>query len=125
MAKFDVSPSDHHVAAKDIDVGFAAKTLIKELIKDEKVSELQVLEFRKSCERMLVGTVSKIQERSPLKFALARKLTSVDPRLIVASPETATKMFQQATEHLIDARWITSGEGDTILAQYRGFVSDA
>ena len=62
MAKFDVSPSDHHVAAKDIDVGFAAKTLIKELIKDEKVSELQVLEFRKSCERMLVGTVSKIQE---------------------------------------------------------------
>ena len=43
------------------------------------------------------------QERSPLKFALARKLTSVDPRLIVASPETATKMFQQATEHLIDA----------------------
>ena len=47
MAKFDVSPSDHHVAAKDIDVGFATKTLIKELIKDEKVSELQVLEFRK------------------------------------------------------------------------------
>ena len=89
------------------------------------MSELQVLEFRKSCERMLVGTVSKIQERSPLKFALARKLTSVDPRLIVASPETATKMFQQATEHLIDTRWITSGEGDTILSQYRRFVSDA
>ena len=62
MAKFDVSPSDHHVAAKDIDVGFATKTLIKELIKDEKVSELHILEFRKSCERMLVGTVSKIQE---------------------------------------------------------------
>ena len=125
MAKFDVSPSDHHVAAKDFDVGFATKTLIKELIKNEKVSELQVLEFRKSCERMLVGTISKIQEWSPLKFALARKLTSVDPRLIVASPETATKMFQQATEHLIDAQWITSGEGDTILSQYRQFVSDA
>ena len=89
------------------------------------MSELQILEFRKSCERMLVGTVSKIQERSPLKFALARKLTSVDPRLIVACPETATKMFQQATEHLIDAQWITSGEGDTILSQYRRFLSDA
>ena len=59
------------------------------------------------------------QEQSPLKFALARRLTSVDPRLIVGSPETATKMFQQTTEHLIDAQWITSGEGDTILSQYR------
>ena len=51
-------------------------------------------------------------------------MTSIDPRLIVASPETATKMFQQTTEHLIDARWVTS-EGDTILSQYRRFVSDA
>ena len=125
MVKFDVSPSQHHVAAKDIDVGFAAKTMIEKLIKDKKVSELQVLEFRKGCEAVLVGTVSKIQERSPLKFALARKLTSLDLRLIASSPETATRMFQQATKHLIDAQWITSGEGDTILAQYRRFGSEA
>ena len=81
MVKFDVSPSQHHVAAKDIDVGFAAKTMIEKLIKDKKVSELQVLEFRKGCEAVLVGTVSKIQECSPLKFALAKKTNKFRPKI--------------------------------------------
>ena len=99
--------------------------MIDKLIKDKKVSELRVFEFKKDCEAMLVGTVSKIQEQSPLKFSLVRKLVSIDPRMIVSSPETATKMFQQVLQHLIEARWNTPGEGDIILAQYRRFVSEA
>ena len=83
------------------------------------MSDLQVLEFRKECQAMLVGTITKIQERSPLKFSLARKLISVDPRLIASNPESAIKMFQQAMQQLIEARWNTPGEGDTILAQFR------
>ena len=119
ILQFDVSLSEHHVASKDIDVGFAAKALIDKLIKDKKVSDLQVLEFRKECQAMLVGTVTKIQEWSPLKFSLARKLISVDPRLIASNPESAIKMFQQALQQLIEAQWNTPGEGDTILAQFR------
>ena len=89
------------------------KLLIDKLIKDKKVSDLQVLEFRKECQAMLVGTVTKIQEWSPLKFLLARKLISVDPRLIASNPESAIKMFQQALQQLIEERWNTPG-GDTI-----------
>ena len=119
ISQFDVSLSEHHVASKDIDVGFTAKALIDKLIKDKKVSDLQALEFRKECQAMLVGTVTKIQERSPLKFSLARKLISVDPRLIASNPESAIKMFQQALQQLIEARWNTPGEGDIILAHFR------
>ena len=124
ISQFDVSLSEHHVASKDIDVGFAAKSFDK-LIKDKKVSDLQVLEFRKECQAMLVGTVTKIQEWSPLKFSLARKLISVDPRLIATNPESAIKMFQQALQQLIEAWWNTPGEGDTILAQFRRFIAEA
>ena len=125
ISEFDVSLSEHPVASKDIDVGFVAKALIDKLIKDKKVSDLQVLEFRKECQAMLVGTVTKIQERSPLKILLARKLISVDPRLIASNPESAIKMFQQALQQLIEARWNTPGEGDTILAQFRRFIAEA
>ena len=37
ILQFDVSLSEHHVASKDIDVGFAVKALIDKLIKDKKV----------------------------------------------------------------------------------------
>ena len=46
---------------------------------------------------MLATVVTKIQEGSPLKYNFARKLASLDPRLIVAEPDTAVKMFKQVT----------------------------
>ena len=65
-----------HVAPSEIDIGFAAKTTLEKALRDKKISQLQVLEFRKECESMLVTTVTKIQERSPLKYNLARKFGS-------------------------------------------------
>ena len=84
-----------------------------------------MLEFRKECESMLVTTVAKIQERSPLKYNFARKLASLDPRVMVSNPDQAVKMFQEVLQRLIETRWKTSEEADTVLAEYRKPVSDA
>ena len=88
----------------------ATEVSIHGVAKTKKISQLQVLEFRKECESMLATTVAKIQERSPLKYNFARKLASLDPRVMVSNPET---------------RWKTSEEADTVLAEYRKLVSDA
>ena len=74
---------------------------------------------------MLHTTVSKIQERSPLRYNLARKLVSMDPRVMVSNPDNATKMFQQVLQILIENKWKTAEEADNMLAQYRKFVFDA
>ena len=84
-----------------------------------------MLEFRKECEAMLATTVAKIQERSPLKYNFARKLASLDPRVMVSNPDQAVKMFQEVLQRLIETRWKTSEETDTVLAEYRKLVSDA
>ena len=73
IAKLNVLDSATHVPPSEVDIGFAAKTLEK-VYKENKISQLQVLEFRKECESMLATTVAKIQERSPLKYNFARKL---------------------------------------------------
>ena len=67
----------------------------------------------------------KIQERSPLKYNLARKLVSMDPSLMVSNPDNATKMFQQVLQILTENKWKTAEEADTMLAQYWKFVFDA
>ena len=74
---------------------------------------------------MLQTTVCKIQERSPLKYNLARKLVSMDPRIMMSNPDNGTKMFQQVLQILIENKWKTAEEADTMLAQYRKFVFDA
>ena len=121
IAKLNVLDSATHVAPSEVDIGFAAKTTLEKVYKEKKISQLQVLEFRKECESML----AKIQERSPLKYNFARKLGSLDPRVMVSNPDQAIKMFQEVLQRLIETRWKKSEEADTVLAEYRKLVSDA
>ena len=62
IAKLNVLDSATHVAPLEVDIGFDAKTTLEKVYKEKKISQLQVLEFRKECESMLAAAVSKIQE---------------------------------------------------------------
>ena len=125
IAKLNVLDSATHVAPSEVDIGFAAKTTLEKVYKEKRISQLQVLEFRKECESMLATIVAKMQERSPLKYNFARKLASLDPRVMVSNPDQAIKMFQEMLQIPIETRWKTSEEADTVLAEYRKLVSDA
>ena len=125
IAKLNVLDSATHVAPSEVDTGFAAKTTLEKVYKEKRMSQLQVLEFRKECESMLATTVAKIQERSPVRYISARKLASLGPRVMVSNPDQAIKMFQEVLQRLIQTRWKTSEEADTVLAEYKKVVSDA
>ena len=109
---------DHQVTASQVDVEFAAAATLAKRLKEKKISELQMLEFRRECCTMLATIVAKIQERSPLKHLFVRKLASLDPRAMVLHPAEATKMFQKVLESLIELKWKTSEQADRVLAQY-------
>ena len=113
---------DHQVTVSKVDVGFAAAAYLAKRLKEKKISELQMLEFRRKCCTMPATIIARIQERSPLKHLLTRKLASLDPRAMLFLPTEATKMFQKVLESLIELKWITSEQADRVLAQYRKFV---
>ena len=125
MIKFNVEAPAIHVTTSEVDIGFAATNTLQTALREKKVSQLQALEFRSECCAMLVAIVTKIQERGPLKYNFARKLASWDQRLIVAECESAVKMFKQVLAKLIDTKWRTAEEADTIFIEYKKFVSDA
>ena len=104
IAKLNVLDSATHVAPSEVDIGFTAKTTLENVYKEKKISQLQVLGFRKECEPMLATTVAKIQERSPLKYNVARKLASLDPRVMVSNPDQAIKVFLEVLQRLIETR---------------------
>ena len=83
LAKLNALETGIHLATADIDVGFAATATLTNAVKGKKLRQLQV-EVKKECCAMLATIVTKIQERSPLKYNFAIKLASLDPRLMVA-----------------------------------------
>ena len=125
IAKLNVLDSATHVAPSEVDIGFAAKTTLEKVYKEKKLVNFKCWNSEKNVSLMLATTVAKIQERSPLKYNFARKLASLDPRVMVSNPDQAVKMFQEVLQRLIETRWKTSEEADTVLAEYRKLVSDA
>ena len=124
IAKLNLLETGIHLATADTNVGFAAMATLAKVLKEKKLSQLQMYEFMKECCAMLATIVTKIQERSPLKSNFTRKLVSLDPRLIVAEPDTAVKMFKQVLTNLVDTKWGTTEQADGILTQYKKFVSE-
>ena len=71
---------------------------------------------------MLASIVAKIQERSPLKYNFARKLISLDPRLIATVPDRAIEMFREVLTKLVDKKWRTAEQADQVWMQYKKLV---
>ena len=92
-------------------------------LRQKKVSDLQALELRKECASMLAATVTKIKERSPVKYHFARRLVSLDPRKMIAKPEDAAKMFKLVLAKVVDTKWRIVTQVDYILGQCRKFIS--
>ena len=124
LPKLDVANIDNHLPPAQVNIGFAAASTLTKIQKEKKVSQLQIFEFRKECTTMLVSLVMKIQEKSPLKYSFVRNLVCLDPRLMISSPENATRMFQQTVNKLLELKWKTAEEGDLMLIQYKKFLSE-
>ena len=62
IANLDVLDKKNHKAAAEIDVGFAAKATITNLVKKKTVSERGILELRMECTKFISHGTSKILE---------------------------------------------------------------
>ena len=76
----NVGIEKERVANKKIEVGFKAERELKRHLNPKAINECQVYQFREECRQFVVKCVSKIFERSPLKYSLARNMACLDPR---------------------------------------------
>ena len=124
IAKLNVMDTTIHLAPSDVDVGFAATDTLTKAVNEKKLSSQQVFEIKKECCTMFAAIVSKIQERSPLKYSFARNLVSLDPRLIAAEPDKVVRMFREVLTKLVDKKWRTPEQADDIWMQYKKLVTE-
>ena len=103
---------------KDIDVGFGARKALKQ----SKASEVKQLSLYNDCLKFLTGCISKLIERSPLKYSLVCGISCLDPSCILANPQQAEKRIQLTLEVLSDNGKITSVTADRAKDQFSSFL---
>ena len=78
--------------------------------------------FLKESKSFLIGTVQKLQERSPLKYSLVRHAASFNPYTMANDQQSASVMFGGLVEVMYEHERLTSSEGDDAKTEYANFL---
>lgn len=112
-----------HKDASQVNIGFASKRIVRDLIKEKKISAKQQIEFYINCKEFLMKMTRKLLDKCPLKYSLVRNMSCLDPRTFVENRKKSnmTKM-SNILMLLADCGRIKETDCDTALKQYNNFL---
>ncbi len=124
IIKVKVADKDLHAPYTQVDVGFVAEKLLKELLVKKSASEKQVMEFRMESKNCLQTIVEKLLEKSPIQYTLTRKLTCLDPRKMAKDKNSCKEKMKALLECLVQVKRVDERDCDDIVREYSSFVDD-
>lgn len=114
LLKVDLENAENHIPLEKVDIGYKAE----QIIKNSHASAKDVFQFRMECKQFLIYATKKVLERSPLKFAFVRGLSSLDPRQMCTKPDECLPLFRKVLDTLITVGRMADHVRDTVLAEY-------
>ncbi|KAL1481860.1 hypothetical protein MTO96_034142 [Rhipicephalus appendiculatus] len=114
LLKIDIDNAENHIPLEKVDIGYK----FEQIIKNSQVSSKDVFQFRMECKQFLISATKKVLERSPLKFAFVRGLSSLDPRQMCSKPDECLTSFRKVLDALIAVGRIAEHFRDTVFAEY-------
>ena len=120
MMEVDVSDKKNHVKNKNINIGFAVKGHLSKA----GVGDVRITEFRHQCLTCYEAIVSKLKERSPIKYDFVLHLRSLSPQYITKHPNGSIKCFEKLLECLIEYKYLNSADCDIVLGEYKNLIPE-
>ena len=121
MFLIDVSKKENHLPIELVDLGTGTKSLLK----SKDIPEGLKLSFKKECVVMLSTLITKLQERSPLKYMLARSAACLSPLEMVNNINKSECLvrFGSMVEKVHSEKWLPAQACDDAKEQYEDFIS--
>lgn len=110
----------------NVDVGFSARKILKEVQAQKKVTDRQVLEFRMETRAFLQAVMKQLLLKSPVKYSLTKNLSALDPRLMAqaAEREANRTLFRGVIAKLTEAGRFPERDADEAEKQYGDFIDN-
>lgn len=108
------------LSPSNINIGVRAANLLK----DKKINERMVLEFRKDCQTFLKKTAEKLMNRCSLQYEFTRAISFVDPRVIANNKSVACSRAKSCIATLFNSNQISESVAELSLNQYNELLYD-
>ena len=117
--------NENNFAYSKIDTGFVAEQKAKDLLRDKKFSDHQVMAFKMEAKAFVKTIVKHLLEKCPLKYRLLRCLVALDPQVIIETPSDAVSKFKNVAQCLVEAGRLNAHAVDKILESFSDFVESS
>ena len=122
LLKVKLDDVKNQLPAADIDLGFGIQYELNLLKRAKKVSETQLLSFRRECQQFLVGLCCHMMEKSPLNSIMSRCLRAMSPICMAENPEQAEVYFNTLLRKLVAYKKVLPTVADNAKTQYADFL---
>lgn len=103
-----------------VDIGFQTNSLLQKAKRDG-VCDRAVSAFKIECKDFLVATIAKLTKKSPLKFAIVRNVSCLNPLTMDDKAANKNKM-KMVLQCMVEMRRIEETQADDALSQYCQFL---
>ena len=93
-------------------------TATKDLLKSSLVENDKKRLFKNDCKAMIIAMLQKIQDKCPLKYAVACFASSISPSQMVGHKEKCDDSFRRLVDKLYASRWISSKTADLAKKEF-------
>jgi hypothetical protein len=118
LIKLEVSKRENQRDVELVDLGTATKDILRKFTGGDNKKRL----FKKQCVLMLAAILEKIQERSPLKYAIVRYASCISPSKMVRQKRISIQMFSVLADKLFSGQWISARIADEAKQQFDEFL---
>ena len=119
LINVNVEESKNHIEINKIKIGYAARKCLSKA----NVGKVKETEFRYQALSCYKAIILKLKERSPIKLKFVLQLRSLKPQYIIRHPNASVTNFEKLLDSLIELKYLKAPECDTLLTQYRDFLS--
>ena len=123
MTELDFNDVNNQKPTYLVDLGFAANHEIQLLKSSKKITDSQILKFKKEAVWSLATFCSHLIEKSPVKSYFARCCRCLSPNYIGECSESCEKLFDIVLSKLASYKVITPDTADYSKSQYSKFIT--
>jgi hypothetical protein len=121
LIKVDVTKQTNYIEVSKVKVGFITENILRYLKGSKKVSDRDVYEFRQECRSFLVKLLSKVLDKSPVKYPIVRYMSVLDPRTLIIDKEKSSSKLSSILKVMTEKKRISEQICDSILTEFSHF----
>ena len=118
--------SENMLPLKDMNLGYATEALLRELQNKGTVTAKQLRKFREETRIVVMATLKKLIERSPLSFSFVRLVALFNPATMSqeSSKKSNLKGFKLLLKLFLDYNILSASQCDKATQEFKIFMDE-